>query len=167
MPYSTRCWPHRKFPSRAWAESRIVLRGDTRKPGGGAGICCETARENKHLIVPAPASCPCSWLDALPLSRSRSLLDRREYLLITHAILKVWCRQLLGINSLDQVQHCVREAVFVADDMSPRPPGCDVGMGWIRNENPPEPAVRSLFGVEFQFIHPLEIKTDAATAAID
>src|SRR6516164_1421137 len=61
----------------------------------------------------------------------------------------------------------MREAMFIPDDVSSRPPAGDVGMGWIGNENLAEAAVGSLFRVEFQFIHALEIEGNAAAAAID
>ena len=71
--------------------------------------------------------------------------------------------------AVDQVDDLVGEAVLVAEPVAGRPPGCDVGVGRLGDEDPAEPGGLVGFGgvVELQDVHVLEVEGEAAGRAVD
>ena len=67
-------------------------------------------------------------------------------------------------DRLDQVDHLVGEGVLVAEPVAGWPPGADIGMGRLGDEDPPEAGglVGLLGVVQLQHVHVLEVERQAA-----
>src|SRR5258708_2950940 len=57
--------------------------------------------------------------------------------------------------------------MFIADDVSARPPSENIRMRRVCYDDLPKPAVRSFLNIQLQFIHALEVEHQAAPAAIN
>src|ERR1051325_1677799 len=60
----------------------------------------------------------------------------------------------------------MHKGMLVSDDVTGRPPTPHKGMLWVSRQNRLEAAVRSLFNVQFEFVHALEVKGNASFTAI-
>src|SRR5258706_2815751 len=117
--------------------------------------------------IPPAADLPKDLATLLPLAGARRPLNGVEHPLVLHAVFEVGSGELLLVDALDEIENGMRERVLVADDMAGRPPRAGIGMLSVGDDHVAEAAVGTLFDVELELVHALEIEHQAAFAAVD
>src|SRR5712692_6601469 len=83
--------------------------------------------------------------------------------------MEVRLRQLVFLESRQEIVNGVDERMLVADDVARWPPGADVGVHALSHHDGLEALVglRISAVVELEFVHALQIEGDAAFAAVN
>ena len=61
----------------------------------------------------------------------------------------------------------MREGVFIADDVSARPPAGEIGVRGVCDQNPPKAAVWPFLNIQRQFIYAFKVEDEATLTAIN
>src|SRR5437588_8603433 len=95
-----------------------------------------------------------------PTLRVRALADRVEHALVLQAVLESWLDAFSIDNGFHEIGHGVNESVFVADDVTGRPPLVDVRMRWFGHDDIAETLsiLRVAPAEKFQAIHFFQIE---------
>src|SRR6516225_3870869 len=124
-----------------------------------AGFHCQVSTVNSCRLL----------TDSLPPSGLRRALHCVQHRLVLYSVLEVRRRHRVAFESGEEILESVDESVLVAYDVTGRPPGTNVRVYALGDIDRFE-ALQSLWVgtvIDFQFVHPFQVKGDAAFAAVN
>src|SRR6266545_6048331 len=106
--------------------------------------------------------------NADPLPPLGGFLHRVQDLLDLNTFAKIGGNRLICFQGAEEVGESIGERVFIADDVSGRPPRAHVGVAGFRHQDSLEPLLGGSFvlAVEMQLIERLEVEPQSAAAPV-